>query len=285
MNEMLLEAPDLLDSVGQSGEPVVRSWTEKDVMLYNLTIGAGQKDAGAELNLTTENSPEATLQVVPSFACTLASAPWPERFAPDMTTVVHVEETITLEGPLPTSGTCSAQMTVRGVTGHRAGTVFHLESEVTDHSSGRVLARVGMGLLVRGLDTETAEPDNRQWDIAGEPEQMFSAVTTGNQALLYRLNGDRNPLHSSPQFARKAGFDRPILHGLCTLGISTRLLTGHYSPQDPAEVRGISGSFRKPVFPGDQLTVETWEADGYVLFRTVNQDGKVVVDRGRLELR
>lgn len=273
----------LLESISQAGEKVVHTWSERDVLLYNMSVGAGQDDATAELNLTTENSPEATLRVLPTFACTLASAPWPAEFAPDMTSVVHVDEAITIEAPLPTSGSCSAQMTVKETSGHRAGTVFHLESTVTDLSTEKVLARVRMGLLVRGMEHQPTDQGAGEWNVDGEPMMTLDVQTVGNQALWYRLNGDRNPLHSSPAFARRAGFDRPILHGLCTLGLSTRVLAGTFSPEDPALITGISGSFRKPVFPGDRLRVQAWEQGQSIFFRTLNEDGKTVLDHGRLD--
>lgn len=284
MSDTKVRGSDLLEAIGQSGEVVVRTWTERDVMLYNLAVGAGQEDSIKELHLTTENSPEAELQVLPSFACILSSAPWPEKFAPDMTKVVHVDEKIKVLKPIPTSGTCTAQMTVKGTAAHRVGTVFKCEFKVCDHETEDEIALVEMGLLVREVHLEAHDNDADQWTPEGQPDCTATMHTATSQALLYRLNGDRNPLHSSPEFAKKAGFERPILHGLCTLGISTRLLAGHYRPENTAAVTGVTGSFKKPVFPGDTLIVESWVDDDEVRFRTLNQDGKVVLDLGRLEL-
>src|SRR5699024_10721256 len=154
MNETTVTKTSLLDSIGESGEVVVRTWTERDVMLFNLSVGAGQDDAGKELNLTTENSPEAELQVLPTFAAILSSAPWPSKFAPDMTKVVHIEEKIKILTPLPSSGTCTAQMTIAGITAHRAGTIFHCEFVVRDYEAETVMAKVEMGLLVRDVHVE-----------------------------------------------------------------------------------------------------------------------------------
>jgi acyl dehydratase len=101
-----------------------------------------------------------------------------------------------------------------------------------------------------------------------------------DQALLYRLTGDRNPLHSDPKFAAAAGFDRPILHGLATYGITARLLLGEFCDGDAARLSSIDGRFTKPVMPGDELTVSAWRDGNTVLFRTTNDKGDVVLDRG-----
>src|SRR5690606_26233644 len=103
-----------------------------------------------------------------------------------------------------------------------------------------------------------------------------------DQALLYRLSGDRNPLHSDPKFAAMAGFDRPILHGLCTYGFTGRALLHTVCEGDPARFRSMAGRFSKPVFPGEPLTVRIWrEGDGEAVFQTTGGDGRVVLDAGR----
>jgi acyl dehydratase len=103
--------------------------------------------------------------------------------------------------------------------------------------------------------------------------------TSVNQALLYRLTGDRNPLHADPAFAAAGGFDRPILHGLATYGITVRLLLGEFGGQ----LSFVDGRFTRPVTPGEELVVSAWRDGDAVLFRTANGDGDVVLDRGRAE--
>ncbi len=110
--------------------------------------------------------------------------------------------------------------------------------------------------------------------------------TRHDQALLYRLSGDRNPLHSDPTFAAMGGFDRPILHGLCTYGFTGRALLHARCDSDPARFAGMEGRFSSPVMPGETLTVQIWdEGDGSSLFRTLGDDGRVVLDSGRLTTR
>jgi acyl dehydratase len=112
---------------------------------------------------------------------------------------------------------------------------------------------------------------------------VLVAETRRDQALLYRLSGDHNPLHSDPTFARRAGFDLPILHGLCTYGFTGRLLLHALCGSDPARFVSMNGRFSKPVWPGETLTVRVWEVgDGVALFRTETGSGQVVIDRGRL---
>jgi acyl dehydratase len=109
--------------------------------------------------------------------------------------------------------------------------------------------------------------------------------TSPDQALLYRLTGDRNPLHSDPKFAARAGFDRPILHGLCTYGVTGRALLHALAGSDPARFAAMSGRFSSPVFPGESLTVSMWADGEQPVFRTTKDDGTIVIDRGRLRLR
>ena len=110
--------------------------------------------------------------------------------------------------------------------------------------------------------------------------------TRAEQALIYRLSGDRNPLHVDPRFAARGGFDQPILHGLCTYGVTGRALLHLLCASDPSRFRSMSGRFTGPVLPGDSLTVRVWlEGTDTALFQTTRQDGTVVIDRGRLQVR
>jgi acyl dehydratase len=110
--------------------------------------------------------------------------------------------------------------------------------------------------------------------------------TRPEQALLYRLSGDRNPLHADPRFAARGGFSRPILHGPCTFGFTGRVLLHELCGSDPASFVAMSGRFTAPVVPGDSLTVSIWRGDDDTAsFRTARGDGTVVIDRGRLRYR
>ena len=110
-------------------------------------------------------------------------------------------------------------------------------------------------------------------------------VTREDQALTYRLSGDRNPLHSDPSFAAIGGFDRPILHGLCTYGFTGRALLHSLCDGDPSRFKGMDGRFSKPVMPGDTLTISMWVDGQEALFQTKNQDGDVVFDQGNFKFK
>jgi len=119
-----------------------------------------------------------------------------------------------------------------------------------------------------------------------EPDHVVTVQTRSDQALLYRLSGDRNPLHSDPSFAAMGGFDRPILHGLCTYGFTGRALLHELCGSDPARFSGMDARFSSPVLPGEALTVRAWvDGDGSAVFQTCGQDGRIVIDAGRLTYR
>ncbi|MDE0038670.1 MAG: MaoC family dehydratase, partial [Gammaproteobacteria bacterium] len=113
-----------------------------------------------------------------------------------------------------------------------------------------------------------------------EPTHQVTYKTREDQALTYRLSGDRNPLHSDPSFAARGGFEKPILHGLCTYGFTGRALLHSLCGGDPTRFRSMNGRFSRPVIPGDTLTVSMWADGNEALFRTTNQDGDVVIDQG-----
>ena len=116
---------------------------------------------------------------------------------------------------------------------------------------------------------------------ARPPDHAVTQATLPQQALLYRLCGDRNPLHADPAFAAAGGFDRPILHGLCTYGFAGRALLHALCGSDPARFRGMAGRFSRPVVPGQTLTTRIWvESGGEARFQTQTEDGTVVIDRG-----
>ena len=149
------------------------------------------------------------------------------------------------------------------------------EPLVTSRSSAFIRGEGGFG-GDRGPSDPWQRPDR-------DPDLTVVMPTRPEQALIYRLSGDRNPLHADPKFAARGGFSKPILHGLCTYGVTGRALLHALCGSDPARFGSMSGRFSRPVFPGETLTVSIWrDGDGSALFQTANQDGAVVIDRGRL---
>ena len=153
------------------------------------------------------------------------------------------------------------------------------EPLVTSRSSAFIRGEGGFG-GERGSDQPWSRPDR-------EPDHRMVQPTRPEQALIHRLSGDRNPLHVDPKFAARGGFPQPILHGLCTYGVTGRALLQVLCHGDPARFGSMSGRFSRPVLPGESLTVSVWRQDGSdtVLFQTTKPDGTVVIDRGRMQVR
>ena len=179
--------------------------------------------------------------------------------------------------------------TVTGIYDKGSGALVVTENEAVDAETGEPLVTSRMGTFIRGEGgfggPRGSEPPWQFPDRA--PDHQVVRKTRPEQALIYRLSGDRNPLHVDPQFAGRGGFSQPILHGLCTYGVTGRALLHAVCGGDPARFRSMSGRFSRPVLPGEPLTVSVWLAcDGKsALFQTSRADGTVVIDRGRLQFR
>jgi acyl dehydratase len=289
-----------LDAVGTKSEPVARSWHHKDALLYALGVGAGALDpTGFELELTTENSAGIAQRVLPTFVTIVGqggrAAAAIGDYDPAM--LVHGEQAIRLHGEIPPDGSVTTTTTVAGIYDKGSGGLVVLESESVYADTGAPAFSGRTGLFIRGEggfggprgpegDPESAlaaEPLPSR-----EPDETVTYSTRSDQALLYRLSGDRNPLHSDPTFAKRAGFDRPILHGLCTYGFTGRALLHAVCGSDPSKFGSMRARFSRPTMPGDTLTVSVWEvadqATGAYRFRTENQRGEVVIDGGLLQL-
>jgi acyl dehydratase len=277
--------------VGVPGEPQERSWTSKDALLYAIGVGAGLGDPLRELEFTTENCAGITQQVLPTYAVLIAQ---PRRGASlgtfDRARLVHAEQAFELHRPLPVAGTVSVVSSVTGIYDKGSGALVASESRAADAATGELLVTSRSGAFIRGEGGWGGDrgPSSSWRAPGGEPDCQIVQETRPEQALLYRLSGDRNPLHVDPQFAARGGFERPILHGLCTYGFTGRALLHALCDGDPARFRGMSGRFSAPVLPGDSLVVSIWLGDrdgaggGSAQFRTTRTDGTAVIDRGEL---
>jgi len=161
------------------------------------------------------------------------------------------------------------------------------ESLAVDPASGEPMITSRSSVFIRGEGGFGGDRGPRtEWKVPErEPDHVVTYRTRPEQALIYRLSGDRNPLHSDPAFAARAGFPRPILHGLCTYGFTGRALLHTLAGSDPARFAAMSGRFTAPVFPGDALTVSMWADGEQVWFRTAKDDGTIVIDRGEARIR
>lgn len=270
------------DAVGSVSSPTESSWTSKDSLLYALGVGAGTED----LAFTTENSMNITQRALPTMVVTLADVSGVfgtiGSFNPAM--LVHGEQRIVLHRELEPQGRASTTAEITGVYDKVKGAVVEITARSVDPETSEPLFDTVMSAFIRGEggwggDRGPSGPRNEAPDRA--PDHSITLTTSPDQALLYRLSGDRNPLHSDPSFAAFAGFDRPILHGLCTYGFAGRALLRALCDGDPARFGEMEGRFSSPVFPGEALTTEVWRtAPGEAVYRTVGPDGRVVLDNG-----
>ncbi|RZS34239.1 MaoC dehydratase-like protein [Herbihabitans rhizosphaerae] len=270
--------------IGQTEGPWTASWTADDALLYAVGIGAGQQDPTAELAFTTENTADVTQQVLPTFGIPLVQFGGPPRqwgdFDPAL--LVHAEQALALHRPIPPAGTVKVRRTVTEIEDKGKGALVAIEYTADDAESGEHLLSTRTSVFIKGEGGFGGERKaSHKWTAPErEPDVVARFPTAVNQALVYRLTGDRNPLHSDPAFAARGGFERPILHGLATYGITARLLINELTGGDVSRVSGMDGRFTKPVLPGAELIVHAWLTERGALFQTRDGDGDVVLDRG-----
>jgi acyl dehydratase len=268
------------DAVGSKGEVAEVSWTSKDALLYAVGIGAGTD----ELAFTTENTNGVDQVVFPTFPVVMGwgkGSPIGQigSFNPAM--LVHGQQSVTLHRPIPVEGTATLQSEV--VAMYDKGKAAVVVTETTATLDGEPLYTNSGSMFIRGEGGWGGErgpsgPQNEPPETA--PDHSVTYQTSPDQALVYRLSGDRNPLHSDPSFAAMGGFDRPILHGLCTYGFTGRALLHTLCGSDPVRFHHIEGRFTSPVLPGEALTVDMWRiGDGEAVFVT-RVDDRPVIDQG-----
>ena len=281
--------------VGEAGEPYERSWTSKDALLYAVGVGAGLGDPLKELAFTTENTSGVTQQVLPTFAVLISQAAIRRNLGDfDRALLVHAEQAFELHRPLPVEGTVRTVSTVSGMYDKGSGALITVENQAVDAATGEPMVTARSGTFIRGEGGFGGERGSSEpWERPDRPaDHEITLQTRPEQALIYRLSGDRNPLHADPKFAARGGFARPILHGLCTYGVTGRALLHGLCGSDPARFAAMSGRFTRPVLPGDALTVSMWITEsaagngvGRALFQTTTQDGTVAIDRGIMRFR
>jgi acyl dehydratase len=253
------------------------SWTSSDVLLYHLALGAGAAPTDPrELRYATEKN----LQVLPTFAVVAQSV---HVFEPprvqypgisiDLAQVLHGAQRVDVHRPLPTDGTARAASRVKGIYDKGSAAVVETETTVTD-LDGTPLWTNTSSIFARGEGGFGGDrgPSGPSGPPEREPDAVIVTPTLPQQALWYRLLGDRNPLHSDPEFAATAGFPAPILHGLCTYGMVAKALVDELLEGDATRVGGFGVRFAGVVFPGETLRTAVWrEAGRFVLATTVDE--------------
>lgn len=275
--------------VGVPGQPQERSWTSTDALLYAIGVGAGLGDPLQELEFTTENTAGVRQQVLPTYGVLLAQARMGGGLGDfDRALLVHAEQSIELHKPLPVAGTLRTSAMVTGIYDKGSGALIQSENKAVDAATGEPMVTTRSGTFIRGEGGFGGERgSSAPWQLPDRaPDHKVTQQTRPEQALLYRLSGDRNPLHADPAFAARGGFSRPILHGLCTYGFTGRVLLHELCGSDPARFSSMSGRFSRPVLPGEALVVSIWAGDdGTALFQTAKEDATVVIDRGIVAYR
>ncbi|CAM3842367.1 MaoC/PaaZ C-terminal domain-containing protein [Bordetella tumulicola] len=264
--------------------PVVHRYTERDTMLYALSLGLGQ-DPLDEYDLSFVDSQYGP-RVMPAMAVILGypgfwlKAP---EIAADVVRLLHGEQGVEVFHEIPAAGELIGKTRVlEAVDKGDKGLLLYTEKQLTDATTGVLLARTFATHVLRGDGGMSGAPTKARAAHVmptSAPDHVVSMQTRPEQALLYRLNGDYNPLHSDPAIARAAGYERPILHGLCTFGMVAHAVTRSRVPVG-RRVRSLSLRFSGPVYPGETLEVQTW-LDGSFRARVVERDA-LVVDNGLL---
>ena len=267
-----------LKSEGQSF-----SWTAQDSILYALGVGmAADPMDENELAFVYEQN----LKNLPTQAGVVAWGAFPGDLGINFMMVVDGERKIVLHQPLRPSGTVTAVSRVIGAwdKGPGKGAVIAIENALRDAKTGEPWLTVTSSIFARG-DGGFGGPSEGQPEphaIPGRaPDASVDMPTRLDQAAIYRLSGDFNPLHIDPAFARMAGFPRPILHGMCTYAITCRAVLSAFAGYDPARIKSHQARFSAPVFPGEIITVDLWKDDDVVSFEArVKDRGATVIKNG-----
>ena len=280
------------NAVGATTQAQLFQWTDRDTLLYALGVGAGT----ADLAFTTENSHGIDQQVLPTYAV-IACSPFAAAAmigSFDFSRLLHGSQAIRLFAPLQPAGKLSVVSEVTDIQDKGPGknAVVMVKATGSDPDTGQPVAESLMTLVIRGEGGFGGQPGQRppapQFPER-DPDARVALPTREDQALIYRLSGDRNPLHSDPWFARLAGFPTPILHGLCSYGVAGRALVAELCGGDATGIRAISVRFSSPVFPGETLTTSVWRGQsGTAVFRTEasqpdGSNARVVLDDGVVE--
>ena len=267
-------------AVGSKGEAIEVSWNSNDCLLYAVGIGAGTDD----LAFTTENTKGVEQLAYPTLPVVIGwgqGSPLDNIGSFNPALLVHGQQSVTLHRPIPVEGSATIQSEITAM--YDKGKAALVLSSTYAVMAGEPLYTNTSSMFIRGeggWGGERGPSGPRNVAPDRPPDHQVTYQTSPRQALMYRLSGDRNPLHSDPSFAAMGGFDRPILHGLCTYGFTGRALLSSLCDGDPTRFNHVEGRFTSPVYPGEALTIAMWETtDGEALFTTSVGD-RVVIDQG-----
>lgn len=267
----------------------VYRYGDQETMLYALGVGMGRDPLDErELDFVFERG---TLKTLPSMASTVARVPLLEDCGWDYSRVLHGEEGLVLHRPLPPAAELVADARVVEAydKGRDKGALIYTETTVRDAGDGEPLFTLTRGIFARGdggFGGASGSSPKPHPVPQRSPDASAVRETRPGQALLYRLSGDRNPLHADPALARRVGFPVPILHGLCTCGIACTALLEVACDYDHTRIGGLAVRFSAPVYPGDAITTDLWFDGTVVSFECrVEARGVHVIRNGKCTLR
>ncbi|NNH83305.1 dehydratase [Rhizobium laguerreae] len=281
---MTLSAQSILDFPVPQATHVV---TARDAILYALSVGYGTDAPDAALKYVYERD----LATAPTLANIVAHpGPWMQQAGVDWARLVHSEHRLTIHRPVPIDVPLISRSRVLSVVdrGVEKGMFVSFERLIATVDSDEPVATIVQTNACRGDGGcgsvgSAPEPLSKVPDRG--PDLEFSVYIPDNAALLYRLNGDLNPLHVDPQAARKSGFDRPILHGLCSFGYAGYAIVAAIDPSMASGLSAIAARFSAPIFPGETITVQIWRNDAEIRFRgLVVSRGATILDNGMARL-
>ena len=266
-----------------TSENVEISYSDKDSILYSLGIGLGNDPMNLnELKYVYENSQS----VLPSMATNFQyHSPLILKTNINFIMVVHGEQRLSITNALPVSGDFIANAKVIGCydKGPARGAIIEVETTVKNKKNNEEICKLVSTTFARG-DGGFGGPDSPKKEIFipdGEPDYVSEVSTKPDQALIFRLSGDYNPLHSDPNFAKAAGFEKPILHGMCTYGIACRSLVNEICENDASKLKRFDCRFSSPVYPGETIITEMWKKDKMIYFNSkVKERDKLVLKNG-----
>ena len=271
-----------------TSENVEISYSDKDSILYSLGIGLGNDPMNLhELKYVYENSQS----VLPSMATNFQyHSPLLLKTNINFIMVVHGEQRLSITNALPVSGDFIANAKVIGCydKGPARGAIIEVETTVKNKKNNEEICKLVSTTFARG-DGGFGGPDSPKKEIFipdGEPDYVSEVSTKPDQALIFRLSGDYNPLHSDPNFAKAAGFEKPILHGMCTYGIACRSLVNEICENDASKLKRFDCRFSSPVYPGETIITEMWKKDKMIYFNSkVKERDKLVLKNGVSEIK
>lgn len=270
------------------------SYDFKDTILYALGLGFGGDPMDEEqLGFVYEQN----LQALPTMPVVLGFDKVSIRDIPELTSIdfnklVHGEQSLVIHNPLPSEGAIRCETSIMDILdkGDGKGAILFREKKIIEAGSDKLFATAVDAIFLRGNGGFGGEPGPAPTPPAhkvpeSEPEEICDLPSLPQAALIYRLSGDYNPLHAEPAFAAAAGFDKPILHGLCTFGMAAHAILKTYCGYDAAKFKSQQVRFSAPVFPGETIRTEMWREGNVISYRArVVERDVVVLNNGKVEI-